>query len=356
MSGTEIMPFEVDFLTGKLLKDRFCGGKFRGKPVQSVCLVPWMDRYFIGFSHNADAAKGTIIRARDLSFRDDTVEEIRTNLPVGHCNDMEWNPLDRRIYIARGDKEIAVFNPETMTVERTISVDCYAWAIARFPDGHWFLHDGHGGRMYDPDFHLVCCETDETEKVAAALGVPYDPAKQCYRAYWQGAVMIGTRPYMIYTEWSDRPDVFKSCCLVTFRRGTPIIYRFETEWEFESACIVDGRLQFVFGNIWIGSAEWDMDEMRTKTCYAEIKNLDFIAGENTEVTLSGFVPEGYKLVAADVSFLKKNLWRSLPYINNSGKGIVWVLKVEGNKVFIHANTTYKQSAVKIVGTCRSKEM
>lgn len=357
MNGTEIVPFEVDCLTGKLLKDHFCGGKFRGKPVQSVCYVTWMDRYFVGFSHNADAGKGTIIRARNLSFRDDAVEAIAEGLPVGHCNDMEYNPTDRRIYIARGDKQIAVFNQETMTVERTIPVDCYAWAIARYPSGFWYIHDGHGGRMYDEAFRLlVCCETDETEKMAAALGVPYDPVKQCYRAYWQGAVMIGKRPYMIYTEWSDTPDVFKSCCLVTFRSGIPEIYRYETKWEFESACMVNGLLQFVYGNIWIGSANWDMSEIRSKLIYPEIKKIDFIAGENTKIDLSEFVPQGYELAAVAVSFRRGKLWRSLPYMDNSGEGVVWVLKVEDNIVYVHANTTYKESAVRIVGTCRSKEM
>ena len=344
-----VISFDIDKISGKRLKDTFCDGFFIGKPVQSVCFVPFLDRYYIGFSHNADVGKGTIIQARDLSFWDDMVEEIRTNLPVGHCNDMEYNPEDRRIYIARGDKEIAVFNPETMTVERTIPVDCYAWAIARFPDGCWYLHDGHGGRKYDPSFHLIQAETDETEKVAAALGVPYDPVKQCYRGYWQGAVMIDNRPWIIYTEWSEKPDVFKSFCLVSFYYGEPVIYRYETEYEYESCCIVDGKLRFVFGNIWIGGAEWDMNEMLYKLAFWNEENVTIKAKSNVGIDCTKHLPEGYVLKAAFVSFKYNESWRALPFCSDEGDVIMRILRVDKKKIYLRSgknfNTTLQITAI-----------
>lgn len=360
MMNEEIVAFEPEILR-KGLKDNFCGGRFIGKPVQGMCYDSRNRKYVAGFSHNNNPQLATLVKLKRIDFADSSVEIIKEGLMLAHCNDLEYDPDVHKIYAALGTHRIAVIDPDTLEVLAYHPVSMYAWAIARYPDGSWFIHDGNNGWWCDRDFTESRAISDrDTAKVAAALGVPYDESKQCYRGYWQGAIMIENTPFMIYTEWSDKADVFSSCTLVSFeswKRGSNgadgmEIFRYPTPYEFESGCVVDRSLKMAFGNIFIGGAEWDMSEMAVKTVVATVKNVALPVNANVAIDFSPFVPKGYELVSAIVSYKRGSLMRTLPYCDDDGKCVARVLKCGNNHVYIRSSEKSKPTTFQITGFCR----
>ena len=75
----------------------------------------------------------------------------------------------------------------------------------------------------------------------------------------------------------------------------------------------------------------------------------------TPVDVSGFVPDGYALISANVN-IKKNgsSWRQLPLVGNNGTLTTWIVKVEKNKLYIRSRSAMTAAPLKITGFCRKK--
>jgi hypothetical protein len=151
----ELFGFDVGPVTPRKL---FQCGSFANKPIQSICFDERNKRFVIGFSHR-DNGNGTLICMATPDLCNGTVEKTASNLAIGHANDMAYHAGRHRIYIARGDNQIAVVDPDTLTVEQLIAIDMVAWQISLFPDGSFFVSDSGVAVRYDEDFHnpqIIC--------------------------------------------------------------------------------------------------------------------------------------------------------------------------------------------------------
>ena len=343
----EVIPFDFEIL-GKKNRKTYYNNFFQDKYIQSVCFDKRNMRYLVGFSYIGSSELSEIIWTPDLTF--DHIERTFT-IPAGHCNDMVYCNDQHRVYIARGDKNIAVLNPDTMSIEKLIPVDVYVWSIDRFRNGDFFVHDGNGSFRYNSTFtNKTTLSTDDTLRIAKELNVQYSERQKCYKAYWQGGFVLDDTPYMIYTEWKDSEIGFKACAFVSPNE----IYRCPTELEVEAGCIINGKLQLVYGNTFIGGASWDMNELKMKTVYGTVKNIEIPINTNIDLDFSKYVPAGYELVSANVSFKKEKYWRTLPFCNDEGKCIIKVLKTANNKITIRSNEKFNTS-FQITGFCRKTE-
>jgi len=248
-----------------LPRKNFYGGRFINKCLQSVCYDTENEKFILGFSHKNSSELSTIVKLNRPEFCDDAVEMVKENIPLSHCNDLEYNPIEHRIYVARGDKTISVVNPDTLEIERNIPIDVDAWSIARYSNGDFFIHDGVHSRRYDSQFKnkLVISKNDLTELVDL-LQIPYDTVEHSYSGYWQGAVMLNDEPPIIYTEWNGLTDQiysggrlvnngdsrFKSCILYNPVKKT--LLRCPTFMEAEGCCVVEYQLVMFFGNEYFG--------------------------------------------------------------------------------------------------------
>ena len=254
----------------------FLSGRFANKCLQSVCYDLRNRKFILGFSHKDNDQLSTLVRLNRAEFCDDAVEAVKENLYLCHCNDMEYNPENHRIYVARGDKTISVVNPDTLEVESTIQVGVNAWSIARFSNGDFLIHDGIHSRRYDSTFaNRLFLSKNDLVTLTDLLHIPYDPIEESYAGYWQGAVTIHDEPYIIYTEWNgitDQIDAggtlvyngdsrFKSCVL--FNPVKKTILRCPTFMEAEGCCVVENQLVMFFGNEYFGVGICNMDSKQT---------------------------------------------------------------------------------------------
>jgi hypothetical protein len=213
----------------------------------------------------------TLVKLKRFEFSDDAVEMIQDALPLCHCNDMEYNPEDQRIYVVCGNNSIAVVNPESLTVDRTIPIGISAWSIARYANGDFFIHDGMHSRRYDSRFeNYLYISRNDLKFITNTLHVPYDPVEKSYAGYWQGAFMMDGKAHLIYTEWNGIADQidsggklvyngdsrFKSCVLYAPETGE--LHRFPTFQEAEGACVAGNELCFVLGNEYFGTGVYNM--------------------------------------------------------------------------------------------------
>lgn len=327
--------FDFDVIS-RVKKSAFQGGYFRNKTIQSVCTDG--DAYYIGFSWNDDPEWSTIIKTRGLAF-DEMGVGGWNNLPLGHCNDMEYNPEDDKIYVAGSGKVITVVDPLTLKAEYTRNVSMYAWAIARYSDGMWFIFDGNTGYRLDGSMTVWnVAMSDCTRRIRQIAG----------DGYWQGAVMVDDVPYLIWTEKAARADKYKSCILFSNEEAL----KCETEDEVEGTCLKDGGMDFVYGQIWMGGATWDMNG-GMKTIYTTVDKIDIKSG-TTEIDLSKVIPEGYALVSANVNFKNGGVWKPLPFMDGNWKCMMKIYRITEDRIVLKARADYKKQYLQITGFCRRK--
>lgn len=298
-----------------------CGERFKQKSLQSVCYDLKNRKFILGFSHKADDNLSTLVRLNRAEFCDDAVEAIRENIPLKHCNDMEYNPDDHRIYVARGDKTISVVNPDTLEIERNIQIDVNAWSLGRFSNGDFYIHDGIHSRRYDSQFlnRLFLSKNDLTALVDL-MHIPYDPIEESYAGYWQGAVVIKDEPYIIYTEWNGLTDQiesggrlvyngdsrFKSCIL--YNPVKKSVLRCPTFMEAEGGCIVENQLIMFFGNEYFGVGIHNMNSEETYYDTFATVHREIPTGESLN---NLFTPGFYRSKNAG----KTKTLRNLPDVN-----------------------------------------
>ena len=310
-----------------------CGGLFSDKLIQSVCHDGKV--YYVGFSWMNNEKMSSIAVMKDLKFR--TASVIRgADLMLSHCNDMEFNPDDGKIWVATGTNRVVKVTPETMSVYSVRILETEAWSIARYPDGSWFIFDGNNAWRCSRDFvirELIWRDCTADIRTHARDG------------YWQGAVMTEDGPFLIYSVKSDKPDHY----LWTLLYSPGEIYWCRGDREAEGGVTVDGNLEFVYGQLHYGGAYWDMNS-EMKTVYKALKDVKAAAG-NITVSLEDTVPDGYELTAAEVNVKKGSSWRTLPYL--SGTSITMqVLKVAGKRVVLKAKDDFGTVQLQVTGFCR----
>ena len=253
-------------------KNKFYSGKFADKSIQSICYDKKNGKFIIGFSNKNNPNMSTLVKMNRPDFCDDAVDYIRENVPLAHCNDMEYCSETHKIYVARGDKIISIVNPDSLDVEQNIPIDVNAWSICRYSNGDFFIHDGVNSLRYDSDFkNSLFITNNDLSSLVNILHIPYDPVDKSYAGYWQGAIMIDDIPYMIYTEWNGLTDQiivngklvnngdsrFMSCIL--FNPSSKKIMRCKTFQEAEGMCIVKNQIYVILGNEYIGFGAYNMD-------------------------------------------------------------------------------------------------
>jgi hypothetical protein len=310
-----------------------CGGLFEDKLIQSVCHDG--KNYYVGFSWMNNQRMSSIAVMKDLNFR--TASVIRgADLMLNHCNDMEFNPDDGKIYVATGTNVIAEVTRETLQVHSVRLLDTDAWAIARYPDGSWFVFDGDVTWKYSRDFaKKQVTSTGNTEKIRQICG----------DGYWQGAFMADGEPFLIWSVKDSRQDHYKGTALVS---GKEILYS-PGDMEVEGGMMIGGALEFVYGQLRFGGAYWDMNS-QMKTVYKAFRDVKAAAG-NITLDMADAVPDGYELTAAEVNVKKGSSWRTLPYL--SGTSITMqVLKVAGKRVVLKAKDDFGTVQLQVTGFCR----
>lgn len=340
-----IIPF--DFYTISAVgRGRFLGGSFVHNSCQSMCYDARNKKYIVGFAMPDNVS--ALVRMKDLSFADSAVEMFVTKLPLDHCNDLVYSPEDHRIYCAGGNSWIAVINPENLEVERKIPIPTVAWSLARYPNGDFFVHEDNRGERFTHDFSSsVTVSDNDREMIAAALGG--------WSGCWQGAICIDGKPYMIFNEYSNGKPV--SFVLLSCEMGSKrTIYQAPTGHEVESADYVGGKMMLAYNEPFhYGGCSWEMSEITTKVFCETIELVEIPQDIVTPVDVSGFVPDGYALISANVS-IKKNgsSWRQLPLVGNNGTLTTWIVKVEKNKLYIRSRSAMTAAPLKITGFCRKK--
>ena len=262
-------------------RNKIQNGSFKNKPIQACCYDNRNKRFVIGFSHTGDPEHATLMASKDLSFQDESIELIRENLDLKHCNDMAYDAVGHRILIARGDNKIAVVQPESLTITSLIAVDVSVWAIAIYSNGQIFIFDGDNAWLYGSDFkRIIQISSDMTNKLTRLAHVAYDPISKCPAGDWQGAFIYRDSAFMIYTEWNGITDQidkngtlvyngdtrFRSCIIVPTDREERI-HRFKIYYEIENACVIENELYYLIGNEYIGygTSILDMDDKNDET-------------------------------------------------------------------------------------------
>ena len=350
-----IIPFDFHTISA-VGRGRFLGGSFVHNSCQSMCYDARNKKYIVGFAMPGNVS--ALVRMKDLSFEEDAVDLVVTELPLDHCNDMVYDPDEHKIYVVGGNYWVAVVDPDTLSVERKIPVALVAWSIARYPNGDYFVHDGGRGERYTHDFSS--CQTvsvNDREIVIEALHVPYRPKRGDWAGVWQGAICIDDVPYMIYNEMSLKTGDPVSFVLFSCEMGEKrTIYRAETGHEIESADFVDGKMMLAYNEPYrYGGCSWEMSEITTKVFCETIELAEIPQDIVTPVDVSGFVPDGYAMISANVS-IKKNgsSWRQLPLVGNNGTCTTWIVKIEKNKVYLRSRSAMTAAPLKITGFCRKK--
>jgi hypothetical protein len=323
--------FDIDIIS-KVRRDKFLGGRFKDKLIQSIAFDGKV--YYIGFAHQDSPVGSTLIVTKDLSFTDESVITQKT-LPLYHCNDLEY-AKDGKLYSASGCNAVQVVNPSTLSVERVIVLSHDVWSIAQYPDGSWFVFDGTITWQYSQDFtKKQIIEAGNLEKVRLNYGA----------GYWQGAFMMDGDPFLIYSIKGSQPDYYKGTVFCSDKR----VMICKGDREIEGACVTDGVLECVYGQLNFGGAYWDMSQM--KTVYAEKEKVKAATG-SIVVDLSDSIPDGYKMTAACVNIKKGNAWRELPFLNANGKITMQILKVSGSKVYLKAFEDFGTIPMQITAFCR----
>ena len=350
-----IIPF--DFYTISAVgRGRFLGGSFVHNSCQSMCYDARNKKYIVGFAMPGNVS--ALVKMHDLSFADSAVEMFVTKLHMDHCNDLVYSPEDHRIYCAGGNWWIAVINPENLEVERKIPIPMVAWSLARYPNGDFFVHDGGRGERFTHDFSSSrTVSNNDREILIDILHVPYRPKRGDWAGVWQGAIVLDGMPFMIYNELSIKTGDPISFVLFSCEMGEKrTIYRAETGHEIESADFVDGKMMLAYNEPYhYGGCSWEMSEINTKVFCETVELVEIPQDIVTPVDVSGFVPDGYALISANVS-IKKNgsSWRQLPLVGNNGTLTTWIVKVEKNKLYIRSRSAMTAAPLKITGFCRKK--
>lgn len=259
--------FEIRNITSR---KAFYNGKFANKVLQSVCYDSQNKCFIVGFSHKDNGNLSTLVKLSRPEFTNDAVIAVKENLPLAHCNDMVY--YNGYVYVARGDKTIAVVNARTLNVEKNIQIDANAWSIARYDNGDFFIHDGINSRRYNSEFkNPSFISKNDLQSLVDLLHIPYDSIEKSYAGYWQGAITLSNTPFVIYTEWNGLDDQidsggklvyngdsrFKSCVLYDVVNKTAM--RCPTFQESEGCCVVGNEMYMFFGSEYIGVGVWNMD-------------------------------------------------------------------------------------------------
>ena len=352
---SKIIPFDYTVLSC-YPRGKFNHGTFVHNSVQSMCFDRRNRRYVVGFAmpNNVSA----LVRMKDLSFEYDAIEKSVTGLPLAHCNDLVYCAGEHKIYAVGGEYWVAVVDPDTLQVERKIPVSMMAWSLALYPNGDFFVHDGGRGERFIHDFSSSqTISVNDREIIIEDLQVPYRPKRGDYAGVWQGAIVIDGMPYMIFNEFSLKTGEPISFVLFSCEMGRDrTIYRAKTDHEVESADFVDGLMKVAYNNTYrYGGGEWEMSEIYTKTLYIEKRAVELPAGKETAIDLKGDIPKDYLLTAANVNFKKNGTsWRTLPYMNNAGKCVLKVLKIQSNKVYLKSEEAFSNNDLQITAICRKK--
>jgi hypothetical protein len=200
---------------------------------------------------------------------------------------------------------------------------------------------------------------NDREIVIEALHVPYRPKRGDWAGVWQGAICIDDAPYMIYNEMSLKTGNPISFVLFSCEMGEDrTIYRAETGHEIESADYVGEKMMIVFNEPYhYGGCSWEMSEINMKMVDAEFSNVDLPANKEVTLDRSKRVPAGYELISANV-ILKKggSSVRVLPYVNTDGTCLVYLMKVNKNKVIVKSRKAYTGNSFVVTGFCRKKQV
>ena len=340
-----IIPFDFHTISS-VGRGRFLGGSFVHNSCQSMCYDARNKKYIVGFAMPDNVS--ALVKMKDLSFSDSAVEMFVTKLPLDHCNDLVYSPEDHRIFCAGGNSWIAVINPENLEVERKIPIPLVAWSLARYPNGDFFVHEDNRGERFAHDFSSsVTVSDNDREMIAAALGG--------WSGCWQGAICIDGKPYMIFNEYSNGKPV--SFVLLSCEMGSKrTIYQAPTGHEVESADYVGGKMMLAYNEPYhYGGCSWEMSEITTKVFCETIELAEIPQDIVTPVDVSGFVPDGYALISANVSIRKNgSSWRQLPLVGNNGTCTTWIVKIEKNKVYLRSRSAMTAAPLKITGFCRKK--
>ena len=330
--GEKLERFDMDVIS-QAGRKTFCGGQFKDKLIQSICHDG--TRYYVGFSWMHDDRMSTIAVMKDLKFTTKSV--IRGgDLLLSHCNDMEYNPEDGKIWVATGTNRIVKVTPETMAVYSVRILETEAWSIARYPGGSWFVFDGNNAWRYSRDFvirELIWRDCTADIRTHAKDG------------YWQGAIMVEDRPFLIYSVKGDKPDHY----LWTLLYSPGEIYWCRGDREVEGGVVVDGNMEFVYGQLHFGGAYWDMNS-EMKTVYKSFSGVKAASG-NITLDMKDVMPDGYQMTAANVNFKKGSQWRTVPYMNGT-KITMQILKVTEQRVVLKASEDFGTVPVQVTGFCR----
>ena len=339
-----------DFYTiSSVGRGRFLGGSFVHNSCQSMCYDARNKKYIVGFAMPDNVS--ALVKMNDLSFADSAVEMFVTKLPLDHCNDMVYSQEDHKIYVVGGNWWVAVVDPDTLTVEKKIPLNVVAWSLAKYENGDFFVHDGCYGYRYSHDFSSCVTVVSMNDLETLAAVIPN------LTGCWQGAICIDGMPYMIFNEFSLKTGKPVSFVLFSCEMGEKrTIYRAETGHEIESADYVGGKMMIAYNEPYhYGGCSWAMSEINTKVFCETVELVEIPQDIVTPVDVSGFVPDGYALISANVS-IKKNgsSWRQLPLVGNNGTLTTWIVKVEKNKLYIRSRSAMTAAPLKITGFCRKK--
>lgn len=351
-----IIPIDILELS-EVQRGRFNHASFVHNSCQSMCYDIRNRRYIVGF-YESDKKMSALVKMRDLSFADSAIDMTVIDLPLDHCNDLAYCAQEHKIYAVGGGFWVAIVNPDTLQVEKKISLDMVAWSLAMYPNGDWFVFDSNMGRRYKHDFQsYVIVSTDNLRTLVDTLTSPYNlTEREQFSGCWQGTVMLNGEPYMIYNEYDSQKNQPKSFVLMSCEDNSErTFYRAETKREVESADIVNGVMKLVYNNTYrYGGAEWDMAELLTKIIYVNLGPLNIQEKKETAFDLSTHVPTGYQLVSANVNLVKSDKSiRTLPLISDTGECLLRVWKVNKNRIYIRSGAnSYLGASLQITGFCR----
>ena len=96
-----------------------------------------------------------------------------------------------------------------------------------------------------------------------------------------------------------------------------------------------------------------MDLGQIKTVCGTVKNVA-IGTDATTINCSEFVPSGYKFVAAQINMTYNGKTYQLPYMDNTGKNIAWIIRAKDRKITIRSTKNFGKVNLTITGTCEKK--
>lgn len=238
------------------------------KTLQSVCYDSLRRHYIVGFS-TANVNVSYLLITPQLDFRDissSTPGLATYELNLGHCNDLEYDPVNDVIYVATGTTDIVKLNPSTFDIIERITTNIAFWTISRFDDGRFYVARDSESRIYNEDFTEFEIYSVNNEQTMNLIG-----GYPSNLLVMQGSIILYGKPFIIYNIKQFNGSLYFSTVLASLHNEEIEILRtIYFQYEVESGLIYDNKISLIYGQSYVGVLNIDLSDPKNMANKMEV--------------------------------------------------------------------------------------